>query len=119
MAHNRAERMVKVADPDGAAKLSVDDLASMNLKVMEAMAHTRAERMVKALDTDGDGKLSAAELLAAPMPPDAFAMMDTNKDGVIDQAEADAGHKMKHHKMPGADDGDAPGTDGQNGNGGN
>ncbi|MGV8987919.1 MAG: EF-hand domain-containing protein [Cypionkella sp.] len=114
-------------DTDNDGKISVDELAAMNLKAMEAAAKSRAERMVKALDTDGDGKLSAAELVARPMPADAFTMMDTNHDGVVDQAEMDAakknmmrhgrggmrngnggmgdGHGGKHHKMPGTDNG--------------
>lgn len=124
-------------DTDKDGKISVDELAAMNLKIMEAIAMTRAERMVKMLDTDGDGKLSAAELLAAPMSLETFAMMDTNNDGVIDQAEADAAMRMmmrgpggmmgdhKHHKGPGDQKGDPngpddkPGPDDQNGNGGN
>lgn len=134
-----AYRAAKVAgiDTDKDGKISVEELATMNLKAMQAIAQTRAERMVKALDTDGDGKLSAAELLAMPVPPDAFAMIDTNMDGAIDQAEADAmqqmmrhgpedgvgggmgGHWMKHHKMMGADQGPGQGMDDQNGNGGN
>lgn len=132
----RAAR-VGAIDTDKDGKISVEELASMNLKAMQDIAQARAERMVKALDTDGDGKLSAAELLAMPVPPDAFAMIDTNKDGVIDQAEADAAHKMmqhgmrdgmrggmgghwmKHHWMHGADAGDAQGMDDQNGSGGN
>jgi hypothetical protein len=50
-----------------------------------------------------------------PVPPDAFERADTNKDGVIDQAEAEAalkammrgpnGHRG-HHGKGGPDDGD-------------
>lgn len=134
-----AYRAAKVAgiDTDKDGKISTDELAAMNLKAMQETAKTRAERMVKALDTDGDGKLSAAELLAMPVPPDTFAMIDTNKDGAIDQAEADAmqqmmrhgpgegmgvgmgDHWMKHHKMMGGDQGTAQYMDDQNRNGGN
>lgn len=83
-------------DTDKDGKISADELAVMNLKAMEAMAKARADRMVKALDVDGDGKLSAAELLAAPMPPDVFAMADANKDGVLDAKEAAA---MAEHRQ--------------------
>ena len=39
------------------------------------------------MDTDGDGKISQDE---APGPmKDNFDMMDSNKDGFIDKAEAD------------------------------
>lgn len=106
--------MVAGIDTDKDGKLSVDELAAMHLKAMQAAAKDMATRMVAALDTDGDGKLSAAEMAAMPVPPDAFQRADTNKDGMIDQAEADAmaqrgpgdmggpdgmmgGHHGKHH----------------------
>lgn len=104
--------LVAGIDTDKDGKLSADELAAMHLKAMEAAAKNMATRMVKALDTDGDGKLSASEMAAMPVPPDAFERADTNKDGAIDQAEADAiaqrgpggpddmmdGHHGKHHK---------------------
>lgn len=99
--------MVAGIDTDKDGKLSVDELAAMHLKAMEAAAKDMATRMVKDLDADGDGKLSAAEMAAMPVPPDAFQRADTNKDGAIDQAEADA---MAQH---GPDD--MGGPDGQDG----
>ena len=48
----------------------------------------KAARLVADLDADADGQLSTAELLAKPVPPEAFGRADTNADGVIDQAEA-------------------------------
>jgi hypothetical protein len=57
-------------------------------------------RMVENLDADGDGKLSVEELVAMPVPRNAFELADTNKDGVIDQAEADA---ALEHMMHGPD----------------
>jgi hypothetical protein len=133
---------IAVIDVDKDGKISTEELATMNLKAMQAIAQARAEHMVKALDADGDGKLSAAELLMMPVQPDAFVLIDTNKDGVIDQAEADAarqmgrpgprdgrgpgndgpgmgGHWMKHHKMHGPDNGPAQGMDEPNGDGEN
>ena len=110
------------ADKDG--KLSVAELTAMDTKDTPADALAKATAMVKNFDTDGDGKLSAAELLT--MPQGYFDMADTNKDGVVDQAEADAMAKMmmhgpggkqgKHHKGTG----DQPAPDAtQNGTSGN
>ncbi len=102
------------ADKDGL--ISADELAAMHIKAMEAQIKAHAAQMVKDLDANGDGKLSAAEFATPPVPADAFTRADTNKDGVIDQAEADAmaqhgpdgrggpdgmggmkGHHGKHH----------------------
>ncbi len=102
--------MVAGIDTDKDGKLSVDELAAMHLKAMEAAAKDMATRMVKDLDADGDGKLSAAEMAAMPVPPDAFQRADTNKDGAIDQAEADA---MAQHGPRGPDG--MGGPDGQDG----
>ena len=133
---------VEGIDTDKDGKISVDELAAMHLKQMQAAANDMATRMVKALDTDGDGKLSAAELIARPMPMDAFTMADTNKDGVVDQAEADAaaqmmqrggdgmmgehdgqmgGHQGRHHKgmIPGMTQGNGGGNAPADGTGGN
>lgn len=121
-----AYRAAKVAgaDTDKDGKLSVDEIAAMDLKEMQARSLQRATRMVKDLDTDGDGKLSAAELIARPMPERLFQMADTNKDGSIDQAEADAAMQMmmrgphgQHHK--GMGDQNGPGNGEQDGQGGN
>lgn len=76
------------ADKDGL--ISADELAAMHLKAMEARIKEHTARMIADLDTDGDGKLSAAEFATPPVPADAFTRADTNKDGAIDQAEADA-----------------------------
>lgn len=92
---------VAAIDTDKDGLLSVDELAAMHLKAMEAAAKEMATRMIQTHDTDGDGKLSAAEMAAMPMPSDAFTLADTNKDGVIDQAEADA---MAQHGMGDHDD---------------
>lgn len=80
------------ADKDG--KLSVSELVAMRIKDAPDQATEMATRMVKSMDVDGDGLLSAAELVSMPMPPDAFDLADTNKDGVIDQAEAEAAMQM-------------------------
>jgi hypothetical protein len=56
----------------------------------------RVKRLLR-LDGDGDGKISAAEWSARPMGPNAgaqgrdpakaFARLDANKDGALDEAE--------------------------------
>ncbi len=48
---------------------------------------------VAKMDTNKDGKVSKAEADAAHAQH--FDQMDTNKDGFVDQAEWDAGHKGK------------------------
>ena len=98
------------ADKDG--KLSVNELAAMRTKDAPDHAIEMAKRMVEDMDVDGDGLLSAAELVSMPMPPDAFTLADTNHDGVIDQAEADAAMKMMAGK------GGKEGKDGKNKMGG-
>jgi Ca2+-binding EF-hand superfamily protein len=116
---------VAAIDTDKDGKISVEELANMRLKQMQDAANAMATRMVKNLDTDGDGKLSAAELVAAPMGANLFEMADTNHDGVVDQAEADAAakmmrhgpHKGGHHKPP-MENGAQPDAE-QDGNGGN
>ena len=88
---------VTTADTDADGKLSVDELAAAQLKAMTAVVTTRATDMVAKLDTDGDKMLSAAELARAPMEKDMFSHLDTNNDGVVDKAEADAAVRMIQH----------------------
>ncbi len=97
--------MVAGIDTDKDGLLSVDELTAVHAKHAADRAEEQASRMVQDLDANADGKLSAAELIAMPVPPDAFERADTNKDGVIDQAEAEAamkammgGHHGKHGK---------------------
>lgn len=85
----RAAR-VAAADANADGKLSVEEIATMQIKAMEKAAATMATRMVERLDTDGDKMLSAAEMMDRPMPEKLFDRVDTNQDGFIDQAEADA-----------------------------
>ncbi|MDT8854098.1 EF-hand domain-containing protein [Paracoccaceae bacterium Fryx2] len=85
----RAARVAK-ADANGDGKMSVEELAAMELERMTAMATARAQGMVARMDSDGDGLLSAAELAAGPSRTPIFAHVDTDGDGAISQAEADA-----------------------------
>ncbi len=84
-----AARVAEVdANKDGL--LSGDELAAMHLKMMTERANTMAADMVNKLDTDGDKLLSAAEMAARPGAGKMFEMVDTDSDGAITQAEADA-----------------------------
>jgi hypothetical protein len=104
----RAAR-VAAADANQDGKLSVEEISAMNMAAMEKAAAKMAQRMMDRLDTDGDKLLSAAELIDRPMPADLFERVDTNSDGFIDMAEAEAarqrmaerGRHGKHGDMDG------------------
>ena len=109
----RAAR-VTAADANADGKLSVEEISAMHLRAMEKAAGNMAERMVARLDADGDKMLTAAEMMDRPLPENLFDRVDTNQDGFIDQAEADAakahmmdrGHGPKHGKKHGPMDPD-------------
>lgn len=86
--------MVEGIDADKDGKLSAEEIVASRKADAPEGATKMITDMVAERDVDGDGKLSIGELISMPMPPDAFAMADTNKDGFIDQAEADAAMKM-------------------------
>ena len=88
---------VTTADTNADGKLSVDELAAAQLKAMTAMVTTHVTEMVTKLDPDGDKMLSAAEIASAPIKKDMFSHLDTNNDGVVDKAEADAAARMIQH----------------------
>lgn len=86
-AHRAA--MFAAADANGDGKLSADELAARELaRFTETMAD-RTARMIERRDANGDGVLSADEIGDGPME-DHFAMIDTDNDGAISQAEAEA-----------------------------
>jgi Ca2+-binding EF-hand superfamily protein len=51
---------------------------------------------LKKLDTDGDGRISRAEAQAAPRLAEHFDEIDANKDGFLTAEELKAAHE-KHH----------------------
>jgi Ca2+-binding EF-hand superfamily protein len=85
----RADRLASL-DADGDGKISLAELQADHLRHATERAEQRAARMMAAMDGDGDGMLTAAELLAGPGPGKMFDRADTDGDGAISQAEADA-----------------------------
>ncbi len=87
LAAYRAARLTAIdANNDGI--VSTEELTASQSAAEAERAARKAARLVANLDADADGQLSTAELLAKPVPPEAFGRADTNADGVIDQAEA-------------------------------
>ncbi|WP_169311056.1 EF-hand domain-containing protein [Cereibacter changlensis] len=87
-----AERQSRLDLLDGNddGQVGAAELSAMFMQGMQARADARAARMVEQFDGNGDGQISAAEFAAGPRPMTLFQRMDTDKDGAISQAEADA-----------------------------
>jgi hypothetical protein len=60
--------------------------AAASLLVSSA-AFSGDNMMYKDLDTDRDGKISAQEATASPQLTNQWMRLDTNADGMVDQAE--------------------------------
>ena len=78
----------------------------MELARMTERANDRAAKMIERFDANADNQLSAAELAAGPQPISIFDRIDTDKDGAISKAEADAAREKmaergKHHRRGG------------------
>jgi Ca2+-binding EF-hand superfamily protein len=58
----------------------------------------RGDAMFKKLDTDGDGRISRAEAQAAPRLAENFDAIDANKDGFITMEEMAAAHAKRAPK---------------------
>jgi hypothetical protein len=88
-------RQSKVAGTDANAdgKLSADEIAAQEVRLMTDRATLRAKEMVVRFDTDGDGLLSAEELASRPMPDRLFDRLDADGDGALSKEEVDAGRK--------------------------
>jgi len=71
--------------------------------------HHGGGKMMQHLDTDGDGKVTEAEFLAKSK--ERFAKMDSNGDGVIDQADIDAMKAKGMEKRKGPKSDNAPQDD--------
>jgi Ca2+-binding EF-hand superfamily protein len=86
-AHRAA--MFAAADTNGDGALNSDELAARELARFTENLPDRAARMLERRDDNGDGSLSADEIGEGPME-DHFARIDTDNDGAISQAEAEA-----------------------------
>jgi Ca2+-binding EF-hand superfamily protein len=86
-AHRAAEFAAADANSDGL--LSAEELAQQRIARMTAQAADQSARMIERMDANGDGSLSAEEMDQTPRER-RFARMDTDKDGAISKAEAEA-----------------------------
>lgn len=106
----RAARFA-AADTNGDGAIDKDELAALRLQEMQARAGNQAARMLDRMDGNGDGKLSASEMPGEGMGAQLFARADSDKDGAISKAEAEAAmtklagrmekHRGKGHGGPG------------------
>jgi Ca2+-binding EF-hand superfamily protein len=86
-AHRAA--MFTAADTNGDGALSTDELAARELARFSERMPERTARMLDRMDANGDGSLSADEIGKGSME-ERFARIDTDDDGAISQAEAEA-----------------------------
>ncbi|MDP3261388.1 MAG: EF-hand domain-containing protein [Tabrizicola sp.] len=86
-AHRAAEFTAADTNADGV--LSAEELAARELVRMQARATERATRMIEEMDDNADGGLSAEEL-SQTVRERRFSRMDTDGDGAVSKAEAEA-----------------------------
>jgi len=91
----RAARLTAI-DTNSDGIISTEELTAMQSAAQAERAARKAANLVSELDADADGQLSTAELIAKPVPVEAFGRADENADGVIDQAEATAAAERQH-----------------------
>jgi Ca2+-binding EF-hand superfamily protein len=102
------QRIIQDKDADGDGALSVDEMGIseevfakldanedglLDQSELESGLHElgksrRAERMIQNRDVDGDGALSVDEM---GISEEAFAKLDANEDGLLDQSELESG----------------------------
>lgn len=90
------------ADTNSDGNLSADELSARALARFQERLAERTQAMLDNMDNDGNGSLSEAELGTGPGERH-FARIDTDNDGAISKAEAEAA--MKHGRKRGHDQG--------------
>jgi len=106
-AHRAA--MFTAVDANADGQLNADELAARQLARFTETLADRTARMIENRDNNGDGGLSLDEMDEGPGQRH-FARIDTDNDGAISLAEAEAGgermgKQRKHRKgMVGGDD---------------
>ena len=106
-----AHRLARFAEADtnSDGSLSAEELAAQHLARMTERSAEHAAKMLQWQDANGDGMLSADEMPGGPSPR-MLARLDSDNDGAISKAEAEAAMehmgKRKHGKgrMWGGDD---------------
>lgn len=86
-AHRTA--MFTAADTNADGMLSAEELSARQLTHFNGMLAERTARMIENRDNNGDGSLSLAEMDEGPGQRH-FARIDTDNDGAISKAEAEA-----------------------------
>jgi Ca2+-binding EF-hand superfamily protein len=96
------------ADVNGDGLLDKDELAAFRLEEMQARADAQAARMIERMDGSGDGKLAADEMPGMTGGKPLFDRVDTDGDGAISKAEAEAAlaFMMDHRGKGRRDNGD-------------
>lgn len=87
------EAMFTASDANADGMLNAEELAARQLARFTETLADRTARMIENRDNNGDGSLSLAEMEEAPGMRH-FARMDSDNDGAISKAEAEAG--MEH-----------------------
>lgn len=108
--------MILGTDANGDGKLSAEELAAGQIRMMTERANARSARMILMMDVDGDGLLSVEEMAAGPGPMRMFDRLDTDGDGAISKPEADAMAERMQGRQGGKGRGHG-GKDGKHGGG--
>lgn len=108
--------MILGTDANGDGKLSAEELAAGQIRMMTERANARSARMVVMMDVDDDGLLSVEEFAAGPGPMRMFDQLDTDGDGAISKPEADAMAERMQGRQGGKGRGHG-GKDGKHGGG--
>jgi EF hand len=97
LAAHRAAQFA-AADTNGDGMLGPEELTAWHEARMTAMLQERSARMIWRMDDNGDGSLSAEEMGEGPVE-ERFARIDTDDDGMISKAEAEAaGERFAEHR---------------------